>query len=201
MRRQTLDKFFVLGGLALTVLLVLLGTVLKSNASFANDYVHDQLREQRITFTAVEGLSDEEQGVDCLVANAGKALENGKQAECYANSYIARHLKEVNDGKTYSETSGAARAARTAATEASDSDAADADELDAIATELEGKVQTLFRGETLRGLLLTSYGFSEFGRKADQAATIAFLAALVLLLASLAGVVHAARTPRSAVVE
>lgn len=194
MKRSTLDRFFVVGGLALAVLLLALGVVLKSNANFANDYVHHQLSDQKITFTPKAGLAPEEQKTECLVDNADKPLETGKQAECYANEYIALHLTEVNDGKTYSESSGAARAAREEATTATEEGAANADALDTEATALDGKVQTLFRGETLRGLLLTSYGFSEFGRKADQAATVAFLAAFVLLLASIAGLVHALRT-------
>ena len=201
MRRQTLDRFFVAGGLAMGVLLLVLGFVLQSNATFANDYVHDQLRAQKITFTPASGLSPDEAKVKCLEDNAGKLLTGGDQAECYANEYIGLHLVDVNDGKTYSETSGAARAARTEATTAEEEGAANAAALDADATELEGKVQTLFRGETLRGLLLTSYGFSEFGRKAEQAASVAYLAAMVLLLASLAGLVHALRTPKSDVVE
>ena len=133
--------------------------------------------------------------------NAGKPLVEGKQAECYANRYIALHLSEVNGGKTYSQTSGDSRAASAAATAAEEQGAPNAKELQATAAELDGKVQTLFRGETLRGLLLTSYGFSEFGRKADQAALVAFMAALVLFLASIAGFVHAMRTPREKVIE
>lgn len=201
MRRSTLDKFFVAGGLVLAVLLLALGVVLKSNANFAHDYVHNQLSAQRVTFTPKAGLAPAERAAACLVDNAGKPLTSGKQAECYANRYIAVHLKEVNDGKTYAETSTVARAVRAEATAASDKGAANATALDAQATELDGKVQTLFRGETLRGLLLTSYGFSEFGRKADQAATVAFLAALVLFLASIAGLVHALRTRKDHVVE
>lgn len=201
MRRQTLDRFFVVGGLALAALIAVLGVVLNSNANFANNYVHNQLSAQKITFTPTQGLAPAEKSAKCLVANAGKPLTSGKQAECYANRYIALHLSEVNNGKTYSETSGVARAARTAADAATASHAATATELGTKATVLEGQVQTLFRGETLRGLLLTSYGFSEFGRKADQAATVAFLAAFVLLLASIAGLVHALRTPKTAVVE
>jgi hypothetical protein len=200
-RRSTLDKFFVAGGFVLAVLLLALGVVLKSNADFAHDYVHNQLAAQKVTFTPKAGLAPTEVKVVCLVDNAGKPLDSGKQAECYANEYIAAHLKEVNGGKTYAETSSVARAARTEADAATEKSAADAATLDAKAAELEGKVQTLFRGETLRGLLLTSYGFSEFGRKADQAATVAFLAALVLFLASIAGLVHALRTPKEQVVE
>jgi hypothetical protein len=50
----------------------------------------------------------------------------------------------------------------------------------------------LFRGETLRGLLLTSYGFSIFGDRAQTAAYVCYLLALVLFLAAVAGFVHAA---------
>ena len=62
--------------------------------------------------------------------------------------------------------------------------------------ELNGKVQTLFRGETLRGLLLTSYGFSIFGERAQQSALVAFGAVFVLFLASIAGFIHAFTTPK-----
>jgi hypothetical protein len=55
--------------------------------------------------------------------------------------------------------------------------------------------ETVFKGETLRGLLLTSYGFSEFGTKAGQAATVAYIAAAILLLLAIAGFVHALMTP------
>jgi hypothetical protein len=201
MRRRTLDLFFVIGGFALAVLLASLGFVLKSNADFANDYVHDQLGQQQIEFTPKKFLSPEEAEAACLVRYQSKQLTTGPQAECYANRYIALHLVEVNDGKTYAQTSGAAREARDAADDAEASGAPNAAALDEKATELEGKTQTLFRGETLRGLLLTSYGFSEFGRKADQAATVAFIAAAVLFLASIAGLVHLLRTPKTVVVE
>jgi len=197
MKRRTLDIIFSIGGLMLAMLVLVLGLVLRSNAVFAKDYVHDQLAEQRITFTPAENLSPEEQQSAGLVRYAGQPLVTGPQAQVYANDYIALHLAEVNEGQTYSETSGAARAARAEATDATDSGAANAAELDQQATVLEGKVQTLFRGETLRGLLLTAYGFSVFGDKAMLAAWVCFIAGFVLLLASVAGFVHAFRTSQS----
>ncbi len=130
MKRRTLDIIFSIGGAMLGVLVLMLGLVLRSNAVFAQDYVHDQLTEQRITFTPVANLSPEEQQSSGLVKYAGQPLTTGAQAQVYANDYIALHLSEVNDGKTYSETSGDARAARAAATEAKDSGAANAAELD-----------------------------------------------------------------------
>ena len=54
------------------------------------------------------------------------------------------------------------------------------------------KVQTLFQGETLRGLLLTSYGFSIFGDRAQTAAYVCYAVAFVLFLAAIAGFIHAA---------
>lgn len=194
MKRRTLDVVFSVGGLLLAVLLLVLGLVLQNQANFAEDYVHDQLTAQKITFTPKAGLQGEELQADCLVSNAGKPLTTGKQAECYANEYIALHLTEINGGKTYSETS---NEARTLEAEAGDTpDAATAQQLEV----LQGKVQTLFRGETLRGLLLTSYGFSIFGERAQQAAWVCFGAAAVLLLASIAGFVHAAGTSKDRVV-
>jgi hypothetical protein len=197
MKRRTLDIIFSVGGVALAVLLAVLGLVLKSNADFAKNYVHDQLAEQKITFTPADKLAPQEQESAGLVRYAGEPLVTGKQAATYANDYIALHLSEVNDGKTYAQTSTAARAMRAQATAAQQSGAPNAAALDKQATALEAQVQTLFRGETLRGLLLTSYGFSIFGDKAMQAAWVAFAAAFVLLLASAAGFVHAFRTSKA----
>ena len=58
--------------------------------------------------------------------------------------------------------------------------------------------ESLFKGETLRGLLLTSYGFSVSGVKGKHVATVAYLAAALLALLSIAGFVHAWTTPRDA---
>ena len=55
---------------------------------------------------------------------------------------------------------------------------------------------TLFKGETLRGLLLTSFGFSVFGVKGEQVATVAYIVAGLLALLSIAGFVHAFSTPK-----
>ena len=191
MKRRTLDLVFSVGGGVLAVLILVLGLVLQNQANFAKDYVKDQLLEQKITFTPEKALTDEERKADCLVSNAGKPLTTGKQAECYANSYIGLHLTEINDGKTYAQTSNESREAATAATEAQEANAPDAEQLKATADELSGKVESLFRGETLRGLLLTSYGFSIFGERAGQAALVCFLVAGVLILATIAGFVHA----------
>ena len=196
MHRRTLDIIFSAGALALAGLLLILGLVLQNQADFAKTYVHDQLSAQKIVFTPTKTLAPEEKKADCLVQNAGQPLTSGKQAECYANRYIALHLTEINEGKTYAETSTQSRAAATEAATATTSGAPNAAALTASAKALDGKTQTLFRGETLRGLLLTSYGFSIFGERAQQAALVCFAVALVLLLAAIAGFVHAFSTSK-----
>lgn len=200
MRRRTLDVIFSVGGALLALLALILGLVLQNQASFADDYVTDQLTAQQIVFSPSELLTDEERQVTCLATYAGQTLSTGKQAECYANEYIGLHLAETNDGKTYAQTSTESRAAATAAREATEAGAPDAAELQAEADEINAKVQTLFRGETLRGLLLTSYGFSIFGERAQQAAWVAFGVAFVLFLASIAGFVHAFTRPKDELV-
>ena len=65
-------------------------------------------------------------------------------------------------------------------------------------TDATTQRETLFKGETLRGLLLTSYGFSEFGVKGRQVEVVSFIVAALLFLLSIAGFVHALRTPRNA---
>ena len=100
----------------------------------------------------------------------GKPLVTGKEAECYANHYIGVHVTLINNGKTYSQTSNDARTLEDELAAMPDQNSAAAKKLSAQAQVLQGKATTLFQGETLRGLLLTSYGFSIFGDRAQQAA-------------------------------
>jgi hypothetical protein len=199
MQRRTLDILFSIGGIALSALLLVLGLVLTSNANFAKDYVHDQLSEQNIVFTPAKFLTPEEKKADCLVENGGKPLVTGKQAECYANEYIGLHVKEVAGGKTYADLGTPQRELQAkvdALEEAGDPvPAATQAEL----AKLTGQRETLFKGETLRGLLLTSYGFSVFGVKGGDAATVCYIVAGLLFLLSIAGFVHAFRTPKDKV--
>ncbi|MGV9807147.1 hypothetical protein [Micromonospora chersina] len=197
MKRRTLDLLFSIGGLGLAVLLLVVGVVLTTNANFANTYVHDQLAAQHISFTPADKLSDEEKKSDCLREYAGKQLTTGKQAECYANEYIGLHLKSIGGGKTYADLGAPQTALREQVAQAQQTNAANLADLQKQLADITGQRETVFKGETLRGLLLTSYGFSEFGRKAEQGALAMYLGAALLLLLSVAGLVHAFRTPNS----
>lgn len=199
MKRRTLDIMFSVGGLALAALLLVMGIVLSSNANFAEDYTSDQLSAQKITFKAADKLTDAEKaGAPCAIGYAGQALTTGKQAECYSK-YIGVHVASTAEGRTYA-TQGdyvnGLKAELAAAQKANPVDQAKVDDLNKKITAGTTARETLFKGETLRGLLLTSYGFSVFGEKGGQAATVALSVSALMLLLSLAGLYHAYKTPQ-----
>ena len=195
MKRRTLDLLFSIGGVGLAGLLLIIGVVMSSNADFSNKYVTDQLTQQKITFKAADALTDEEKKAPCLVAYAGQELTTGKQAECYANEFIGLHVKTSGKGRTYAQIGDDQTALR--AQIAAAGGAANAPDLQKHLTDLTATRETVFKGETLRGVLLTSYGFSELGNKADQAASVIYLGVILLALLSIAGFVHALVTPKS----
>lgn len=180
-----------LAGIAVAVALAGLGSVLRSNAVFAERNVARQLTEQRISFKAGETLTPGERDTPCLVRYAGQALTTGAQAECYANYFIGNHLKKVADGRTFSEMRAVQTDVRERLARAQAANDPMVGDLQRELAEVNGKRQTLFEGETVRGLLLTSYGFGTLGTKADQGATVTFAAGAVVLLLSLVVLVRA----------
>ena len=199
MRRRTLDILFSGGGLALAGLLLILGVVMTSNANFAKSYVSDQLKQQKITFKTASTLTAEEKKSACLVKYAGQQLATGKQAECYANDFIGLHVRDLAnaDGKTYAELGTVQTNLKAQITQAQKVNDPGLPALQQKLTDVNTARETVFKGETLRGLLLTSYGFSVFGVKASQVATVAYSVAGLMALLSIAGFVHAFRTPRN----
>jgi hypothetical protein len=191
--RRTIDALLVAAGAVVVAVLVVAGALLTWGSNFAEDYVNDELTAQQIFFS--DDIADERPD---LAEYAGQQVTTGPQAEAYA-SYIDGHLAETADGLTYAQMGGPAREAQAAVTEAQDSGADEATvaELQATADELQSQRDTLFRGETLRGLLLSTFAWSTIGRIAGIAAIVAFVAAGVMLLLVVAGLVHRWRVAES----
>lgn len=185
--RRRVDHLLIAAGVAAAIVMAVAGGLLTWGNQFAEDYVGDELTQQNISFPPEEALVEE--GRTDLVKFAGEQVSTGEHAEAYA-SYIGGHLEGIAGGKTYSEIND--REARAAVTEAQESGASEAEiaELQATADELTGQRDSLFRGETLRGLLLNAYAWSTMGRIAGIAASVAFVGAAVLVLLSIAGVFH-----------
>jgi hypothetical protein len=157
-------------------------------SSFATSTVHDQLAAQQIYFpaagsaalTALPKVDD-----IAMTQYAGDELLTGAEAQVYANNFINVHLGEIGNGQTYSQLSAAAEAAPTN-------------------TKLAGEVATIFKGTTLRSMLLNAYGWSEIGVFAGYAAIGLAIAAVAVFGAFLFEIVRwretagAGRTTREA---
>jgi hypothetical protein len=193
LHRRTIDTLLIAGGVLVAAVLVVAGALLTWGNNFAEDYVSDELTAQQIFFA--DDIADERPD---LAEFAGQQVTTGPQAEAYA-SYIDGHLAETADGLTYAQMGTPVREAQAAVTEAQESGADEATiaELQATADELQSNRDSLFRGETLRGLLLSTFAWSTIGRIAGIAAVVAFIAAGVMLVLVVAGVVHRWRTAKS----
>jgi len=183
--RSTLDRLISIGGLLLAGVLLVAGVLMLWANVFITNEVHDQLAAQKITMPTEEtGLADlPAEDKAALAPYAGQPMTTGNQAQAYADHFIAVHLSNVADGKTYSEVSGAYL------TSCSDPTAAESADCQTLAAQKE----TLFQGETLRGLLLFGYAFATMGTFALYGSIVAFVAAVVLLVLAFLGFRHARR--------
>lgn len=189
--RRRVDEILIAFGAIATVVLLVAGGLLMWGANFSKDYVRKELASQNVFFPPKADLVAE--GRADLASHAGQQVTTGADAQAYAG-YIAGHLKGIADGKTYSEVDDrGAAAAVVAATKAGASPAKIA-KLQATADQLKAQRDTLFKGETLRGLLLSAYAWSTVGVIAGIAAWFAFGAGVLLLALTVAGIVHLRRT-------
>ncbi len=140
------------------------GGLLAWGGHFATNMVHDQLAQQKISFPAAGTKALDPAEFPGLQQYAGQAVDNGPKAKAYANEFIGKHLESVAGGKTYSEVSSAAQA-------------------DPTNQQLAGQANTLFKGETLRGLLLYAWGWSVVARIALIVSWAAFAGAFIVLAA------------------
>jgi hypothetical protein len=184
-----MKRFIVPIGLgALAVVLVIVGAIVHNQSAFAVNTVQSQLAAQGIRFTPVDQLMPDQKQQGCLVANAGKLLETPSQAECYANYQIALDLLTVDHGATYYEASLPVRhlEVKMAILGAKDPRSPELPKLEAQYAQLEGPASALFQGESLRGMLLTTYGFGHMGQLGDETATVLFVLAGLCALAAIA---------------
>jgi hypothetical protein len=178
MRRRTFDAIVTAAGLLIATVLVVAGGLLAWGHSFVTGEVHTQLAAQKIYFPAKaspEITALPKADATAMTKYAGQQMTTGAQAEAYADHFIAVHLAKIGGGQTYSQLAGKALA-------------------DPKNTALAEQVQTIFRGETLRGLLLNAFGYWEIGQIMLWSAFIAFAAAALMALFSILGLAHLRRT-------
>jgi hypothetical protein len=178
MRRRTFDTLMSVAGAALAVVLLVAGGLLLWASSFVNSEVRTNLADQHISFPAKgsPALTADPEIAKYVTPYAGQQVLNGDQAEVFADHYIKVHLNEVANGKTYSEIS---------------SEFLQMKPTDPNYQQVAGQRQTLFMGETLRGLLLNAYAFGKMGQIALIGSIVSFVGAAALGLLSFLGFRHA----------
>ncbi len=147
----------------LTLVLGVGSGLLFYGSTFGLDMVHTQLGAQSISFPDKSTAALDPVKFPDLQRYAGQKVDSGPKAKAYANGFINRHLAAVADGQTYSQMSAASQA-------------------DPTNAKLTAQVATLFKGETLRGLLLYAWGWSVVSTIAVYAATGALIGFVVMAL-------------------
>ena len=173
--RSTWDKIVSGAGAVVAIALIVIGAAAVYGGNFGRDNVQDRLQPEKVVFPPFDAMTPAEQQE--LGTFAGQTVDTGPEAEGFAR-YIGGHLAEVNEGATYSETSSAARE----------------EGLDPkTATDLQEKADSLFKGETLRSILLNAYGWWTIATIALYVGIALIVAGLVLGFLSLLGFRHAHR--------
>jgi hypothetical protein len=173
MRRSS--SLTAIAGFALAAILFAAGGLLMWGSAYVHNEVHNQLAAQQIFFPPKAAFAHPKAGTEITPSMipsvsqyAGQQMVTGQQAESYADNFIAVHITNMAGGKTYAQLSTEALAQPNN-------------------VKLAGQVATVFKGETLRSMLLNAYGWW----KVSQITYIASIAALALggltLLASLFG--------------
>ncbi len=161
MRRNSHFTLAIAGFVA-AVLLAAAGGLLLWGSAYVHNTVTDQLSAQQIYFPPASAFAHAKAGTEItpnmipLVSQyAGQQLLTGQQAEAYADHFIAQHIINMGGGKTYSQLSAESLA-------------------QPGNTQLAGLVNTVFKGETLRSMLLNAYGWWKVSQITYIAALIAF---------------------------
>ncbi|WP_375479175.1 hypothetical protein [uncultured Jatrophihabitans sp.] len=172
--RRMIDVVLTAGGLLMAAVLLVAGGLLIWAHTFVDNQIHNQLAAEKIYFPPANSAAVSAPEFAAMRQYGGEQLTTGAQAEVYADHFIANHLKVIGGGKTYAQLSAQAQA-------------------DPTNTKLAATVATVFKGETLRGLLLNAYAFGTMATIALVAAIGAFVAAALMLVLSGLGMLHIRR--------
>ena len=172
MRRNRLVAF---AGIALSAILLACGGLLLWGSTYVHNTVQNQLAAQQIYFPPAAAFAHPKAGteitpsmVPSVSQYAGQQLLTGQQAQSYADNFIAVHIANMTGGKTYSQLSSEAMAQPNN-------------------TKLAAEVNTVFKGEALRSMLLNAFGWWKVSQITFIASIVAFAAGGLGLLASLFG--------------
>jgi hypothetical protein len=173
MRRSS--TLAAIAGFALAAILVAAGGLLLWGSAYTHNMVHSQLAAQKIYFPPKPAFAHPVAGgeitpsmIPSVSQYAGQQLVTGQQAQSYADNFIAVHIANMTGGKTYAQLSAAALA-------------------NPKDTKLAAQVAAVFKGETLRSILLNAFGWWKVSQITFIASIVAFAAGGLALLVALFG--------------
>jgi TRAP-type C4-dicarboxylate transport system permease small subunit len=185
MRRNSHFTAAIAGFAAAAVLLVA-GGLLLWGSTYVHNTVTNQLAAQQIYFPPQSAFAHPKAGTEItpnmipsVSQYAGQQLLTGQQAEAYADHFIAQHITDMAGGKTYSQLSALSMAQPNN-------------------TQLSGLVATVFKGETLRSMLLNAYGWWKVSQITYIASIVGFALGGLALIGSVIALVTGRRTPAAA---
>ena len=193
MDRSLVDRLISWAGAVVAVSLIALGGAAIFGGSFALDNVRDRLEPQNIAFGPAAAMTPEEKAE--VGEFAGQKVDTGTEAEAYSR-YIGLHLSDIGGGKTYAELGGplfALEAQIEEAQVAGENTAAMEEEL----AGLRAQRDTVFKGETLRAILLNAYGWWMVGQITFYAGIGMVVAGLILAVLVALGFRHARKAAAS----
>jgi hypothetical protein len=180
MRRNS--HLAVIAGFAVAVVLLAAGGLLTWGSAYVHNTVQGQLAAQQIFFPPKAAFAHAKAGseitpgmIPSVSQYAGQQMLTGQQAEAYADHFIAVHITGMAGGKTYSQLSAESLAAPKN-------------------TALAATVGTVFKGETLRSMLLNAYGWWKVSQLTYIAALTAFGLGGLTLIGSVFGLALGRRT-------
>jgi hypothetical protein len=172
MRRKIVDNLVSVAALGLAGILLIAGGLLLWGSTYVHNTVHGQLAAQQIYFPPKAAFAHAKAGTEItpgmipsVSQYAGQQMLTGQQAEAYADHFIAVHVAEMSGGKTYSQLSSESLAQPNNA-------------------KLAATVGTVFKGESLRSMLLNAYGWWKISQITYIAAIISFALAGLSLITS-----------------
>jgi hypothetical protein len=173
MRRFSTRTLVTITSAALAAVLLIAGGLLLWGSAYVHNTVQGQLAAQQIYFPPASAFAHAKAGTEITPSMipsvsqyAGQQLLTGQQAEAYADHFIAVHVQNMAGGTTYSQLS-----------------------TESIAqpnnTALANTVNTVFKGETLRSMLLNAYGWWKVSQITYIISLVAFGLGTVAALGSI----------------
>ena len=162
MRRTSTHALLAIVSAAIATVLLAVGGLLLWGSAYVHNTVQGQLAAQQINFPPAAAFAHPKAGAEITPSMipsvsqyAGEQLLTGQQAEAYADHFIAVHIQNMTGGKTYAQLSAESLAQPNN-------------------TQLAGLVSTVFKGETLRSMLLNAYGWWKVSQITYIASLVAF---------------------------